>query len=90
MLKSIPRMTAVELKDYISELQCEKSGTGFEVSANCIRANGRWVLVFIFVVEGDKFSIAMSSQREKTRTFATLESARKACHFVGAMTVIGA
>mgnify|MGYP001324609838 CR=1 FL=1 len=45
--------------------------------------------VFCVDFNGSKTEMVMCSQREKTRTFSTLESARKACDFTGTMTVVG-
>ena len=81
---SMPRMTASQIEQYMGSLQY-----GAKYDAYCVRSGEKWALCFCFNVDGNKTEMVMCSQREKTRTFATLESARKACDFVGAMTVIG-
>ena len=81
---TMPRMTASQIEDYMKLLP-----DGSKYDAYCVRFDGKWALAFCFSFGENKSEMAMCSQREKTRTFATLESARKACDFVGAMTVIG-
>lgn len=79
-----PRMTASQIEDYMKSLP-----SGSKYDAYCVRFKGKWALAFCFKFNGNVSEMAMCSQREKTRTFATLESARKACDFVPAMTIIG-
>jgi len=81
---TMPRMTASQIEDYMKSLP-----VGSKYDAYCLRFEGKWALAFCFKFDGNSSEMAMCSQREKTRTFATLESARKACDFVSAMTVIG-
>ncbi len=81
---TMPRMTASQIEDYMASL---KEDAKYDVF--CVRFLGKWALAFCFEFKGSKTEMVMCSQREKTRTFSTLESARKACDFTGTMTVVG-
>lgn len=81
---SMPRMMANQIEDYMYSVD-----VGTKLSTYCIRGSDKWILVFSFSKDGNANEIVMSSQREKTRTFATLETARKACSFAPSMTVMG-
>ena len=71
-----------QIKSYTESL------TG-KVRVYCIKHDGNWYLTFAFESQDGKMEVLMSSQRQDARTFKTIDAARKACDFVGGMTVIG-
>lgn len=77
-------ITEMSIREHIKGLN---EGQRCEVC--CTRYNGKWILIISIRDKGVETNYVMSSQREKVRTFATLEAARNACDFMGGMSVIG-
>jgi hypothetical protein len=77
-------ITEVAIRDHMKTLN-----EGQKCEVCCTRHKGKWVLIISITDNGAETNYVMSSQREKVRTFATLEAARNACDFIGGMTVIG-
>lgn len=78
---SLPRMSYSQIKDIVASLG--------RAEAYCLKDSGSWILIFQFKSDEGKYKVIMSSQRQDVRTFKTLDAARKACDFVGGMTVTG-
>lgn len=77
-------ITEQSVRDYVKTLN-----NGEKCNIYCVRHLEKWALIMSFKIKGVETNYVMSSQREKVRLFATLEAARKACNFMGGMTVIG-
>lgn len=77
-------ITEKAMRDHMKTLN-----NGQKCNVTCLKHEGKWALVVSLFPEGKEVNYVMSSQREKVRTFATLEAARKACNFMGGMLVIG-
>lgn len=77
-------ITEKAIRDHIKTLN-----SGQNCNVTCLKHEGKWALVVSLFPDGKEVNYVMSSQREKVRSFATLEAARKACNFMGGMLVIG-
>lgn len=77
----LPRMSYSQIKDAVSRVG--------RAEAYCIKHEGVWILIFQIKIDDGMCKVIMSSQRQDVRTFKTLDAARKACDFVGGMSVTG-
>ena len=80
-------ITEKAMREHIKSI--DSSDGSKKCNVTCLRHEGKWALVISLYPDGKEVNYVMSSQREKVRSFATLEAARKACNFIGGMLVIG-
>lgn len=80
-------ITERAIREHIKSIEADNGSKKCNVT--CLRHDGKWAIVVSLYPDGKEVNYVMSSQREKVRSFATLEAARKASNFIGGMVVIG-